>query len=1183
MNILKIIDLAHNQIKISWQNENNTIQESQAMPFINPLTDTNINELNECFRQHSNFAELNNIRNIDSIDKKINHFGVTLFQQVFANDSPSSEAFSFFNEALNIGLDQCELCISSNHSDFLNIPWEFLKNSENDNAFLCQRFKGMYRLSEGKRVDIPFPPSNKPLRLLFVLSRPDNEKIINKEIRPVIEALQSLSKVLKIEVLRPSSWEAFQQQLQTRQYHFIHYDGLCLHDDSPDKKISLGFEKEDSSLDYISIEKLTRLLAECPISLFVLSTSQSNQDQENRLGSLVAGSLIDAGVKGVVTLPYSIMADSEATFMKQFYHAIIQGQSLSQAMSKGRHKLLEESNRDNIINKSPFSDSLIPVHYQQEDLFIPIPKGIHIEPDDNAENKRIPQPPVEEICPVGHHGFIGRDKDFLEIERKSNNDQRPWILLTGKNGLGKTELAFGFARWYKKTGGCPGGVFITSFKEKADFPQIVTSIVGYGSDFPQYSQEKQAEMLIHYLYKIPVLLIWDHFDAANDQTDNKESLASEEEKVKLANFLRALKGGKTRVIITSENHHEDWLNINYQHLDIKELDLNDSVRLVEHNLISSEGLKNLQPNSDFINLLTLLNGNPLSINLIAPLLKNNSPMQIHDALQQLMTKTNSNIDDSSISYVFSRLSSNAQKHLPLLGLFISYVSFEILSLFFERDWEGRKIVTDIMGHSLKIDELKNVLNEAVQHRLIYALTDNIYEIHSRLSQFFIEQLNNSISSENLLSLKTQFSHFYAYIANYFGNELAFLDSKTATMFKIEETNLLHALELAETYNNWANIQCISQTLNDYYNMNNRKDEWQVLRKRLLNSTDQAISKETTIEQANLWMFLLADKAESAFHDSRLKEAESDYRRILAYLRALNDPSNSDIAIIYLSLGKVAEDLQNFDQAQDLYSKAKNTWESLEMKSESSSAYHHLAKISKKLQQFDQAEELFNKAITINQDFNMKIQQAGNYNQLGILAYERKQLQKAEDFFSKALDSWKQMNLEIESANCLFFLGKVNLEQKNFEQANQYYSQASEIFEKHKLRSESAEVYYQLGNINWIRKLYSQAELWFQKALTLFGSLNKNLEMVHTLISLGKLTRNNKRYQDCVSWFGMALTISLKFKLDIAQQILLEIASLVKDMGEEQFITIYKKVFNNEPPMEPIRAIQKKAPKKKTKK
>jgi len=32
------------------------------------------------------------------------------------------------------------------------------------------------------------------------------------------------------------------------------------------------------------------------------------------------------------------------------------------------------------------------------------------------------------------------------------------------SGIGKTELAYGFARWFAETGGCPGGVFVSSFK-----------------------------------------------------------------------------------------------------------------------------------------------------------------------------------------------------------------------------------------------------------------------------------------------------------------------------------------------------------------------------------------------------------------------------------------------------------------------------------------------------------------------------------------------------------------------------------------------------------------------------------------------------------------------------------------------------------------------------------------------
>jgi MoxR-like ATPase len=51
----------------------------------------------------------------------------------------------------------------------------------------------------------------------------------------------------------------------------------------------------------------------------------------------------------------------------------------------------------------------------------------------------------------GAYGFIGRDYDILRLERAFR--QNNIVLLQGMAGVGKTELACGFARWLEADSG----------------------------------------------------------------------------------------------------------------------------------------------------------------------------------------------------------------------------------------------------------------------------------------------------------------------------------------------------------------------------------------------------------------------------------------------------------------------------------------------------------------------------------------------------------------------------------------------------------------------------------------------------------------------------------------------------------------------------------------------------------
>jgi hypothetical protein len=90
---------------------------------------------------------------------------------------------------------------------------------------------------------------------------------------------------------------------------------------------------------------------------------------------------------------------------------------------------------------------------------------------------------------------------------------------------------FGFARWYAETDGCPGGVFAASFKEKADFGQVIGSIVGYGTDFSLLPDEEQWEYLVRYLRENRCLLIWDNFERVAGYPADRDPLATAEEQV----------------------------------------------------------------------------------------------------------------------------------------------------------------------------------------------------------------------------------------------------------------------------------------------------------------------------------------------------------------------------------------------------------------------------------------------------------------------------------------------------------------------------------------------------------------------------------------------------------------------------------------------------------------------------
>src|SRR5690606_14324668 len=86
---------------------------------------------------------------------------------------------------------------------------------------------------------------------------------------------------------------------------------------------------------------------------------------------------------------------------------------------------------------------------------IPEPADTPARPATTEHDVRVRQH-VGEVCRPGRFGLVGRDGDLLRLDAALSNPNRPWVLLSGSGGIGKSTLASAFGRWYYETGACPG-------------------------------------------------------------------------------------------------------------------------------------------------------------------------------------------------------------------------------------------------------------------------------------------------------------------------------------------------------------------------------------------------------------------------------------------------------------------------------------------------------------------------------------------------------------------------------------------------------------------------------------------------------------------------------------------------------------------------------------------------------
>jgi len=1025
VNLLKISDLGDGHIQVLWQRGNEIIQYQHSIPFADPLSMEDKNELRWYLEEYLQFPYGAEEYRAEKLEQRMAEWGETLFNQVFIKSEQDPDPRGFYQEAVREGLMHCELCISSEDPVFLNIPWELIRDPTPGRGYLASSLGGLYRQRVGRKIEISSDIDHEGVfRILLVIARPFGEKDIplSTVARPVLDAIKPFKSNIDLEVLRPPTFEALERKLNERPgfYNLVHFDGHGVfertfegsipHYGIKAQKGHLVFEKMDGTEHIVNSNDLGQILVRSKVPLFVLNACQSAEEGKDDPYSSVASQLIAIGARGVVAMSYSVYATTAALFMKRFYESLMNRQSLSDAVAAGRRTLQTNIHRESVIGPKELQDWIVPCLYQQEYQYFPFPKEISKSAEKEDENL---EKHVEEVCPEGRFGFIGRDYDILRIERALVDDNKPWLLITGMGGAGKTSLAYGFARWYAETGGCQH-VFTASFKEKGDFGQVIGSLIGHGTDFSRLSEEVQWQALISFFQDNPCLLVWDNFETVAGYPTEADALAIEEEQQKLSRFLKALKGGRSRVIITTRKYNEDWLDIATTPIELGGLNHRDSAQLAKAVLTSTgKSPDEFKNDPEYSELITLLNGHPRSFEVVLPVLKTKSPHQVIAAIHHRVDSLGEELEDASLSLAFSQMSSRTKKHFPFIGLFASVVNARLLGIFVGPDGGGHQAYKDVMGEALETEDWESVLEEMGRNGLLRPKGIGIYELHPTLAPFLRKQLVTRLGNDGLEKLDNEFMQFYSVFAGQLDKNVTKGDGNAIFATAIEEANFLRAIRLALMDEKWLQVQSIYKLIYEFYEVRGRIAENNALRERLIHNVGRELQPDASLERISIWMFLLGIEANYEQQRNNLVEAESIHKKILNFLLSLGDSSvEPNMSTAYHQLGRIAEERQQFDQAEQWYKKALEIRERLGLERDAANEYHQLGRIAQERQQFDQAEQWYKKALEIFERLGHPPLKVNTLAQIGVLYRNQNKFFEAVSWFCEAFRISTQYKMQV---------------------------------------------------------------------------------------------------------------------------------------------------------------------------
>ena len=542
------------------------------------------------FEQWLQYPMLDTTR-AEQVAASIREYGESLFDQVFSD----RRAFADYSR-LRDDLGTLRFEIEGSNPEFQALHWEALRDRDLPRPLAVDCV--MVRKSTLPTPVMAGVNPSPTLNLLMVTARPFKEDVAYRVVsRPLIEAIANSQLPVKIDLLRPATFESLSKHLEEKgagHYHMIHFDchGALLPYTTCEKVMlggNLTFKQRygrnplapyqgvkafvvlesdvDGEEDLVEATELAALLTGKRIPVCMLNACQSGKQlgseaaadqgadyRETSLGSR----LMAAGMQMVVAMGYSVTVTAATVMMKAVYEQIFNKKLLEDAVRLGRRELFNQKERNAYFDyKIPLEDWLLPVVYgtQQVNLNLREFRIDEKKQDLSSRRNKYKFPRIE-------YEFVGRDLDILKIEKALRRHNM--LLLQGMGGTGKSTLLRYLHEWWQTTN-FTDLVFYFGYDQKAwTIEQIVQEIGdqlcklrGLYSFHDLVADEKEQEIIDNLRTKSHVLIL-DNLESVTGESLAIPNTLPQAEQVKLRDFLSRLAGGKTRVIFGSRSG-EDWL------------------------------------------------------------------------------------------------------------------------------------------------------------------------------------------------------------------------------------------------------------------------------------------------------------------------------------------------------------------------------------------------------------------------------------------------------------------------------------------------------------------------------------------------------------------------------------------------------------------------------------------------
>lgn len=672
----------------------------------------------------------------DRILAALDAWGVQAFDALFGD----RKAVQLLEKAVGNDYSELHLEVASDDPNILYWPWEALKDSQvGVLARTCQIMRRLNAVRDPHQLSEKLPTD--AVNVLLVTARPYDADVRYRSIsRPMIELIADKRLPAKVTLLRPPTFDELRSHLRSRpdHYHILHFDGhgsYGNHSGSIDPHAltlqglegQLIFEDAQGNPDPQNASVLSELLREYKVPVVVLNACQSamvDEHAEDAFAS-VAASLQKSGVHSVVAMAYSLYVSAAQHFLPAFYQRLFETGSVADATRAGRQQTFAHKDRVCARGKFPLEDWIVPVLYEQHAIDLSFAVAPDVKPVESESY--IPDSASDDRNP---YGLVGRDGAVLQLERAFHRPPAG-ILIQGLGGIGKTTLARGFIKWLSETDGLGNGCFWFSFQEIRSFEVVLNEMTGalFGTNALALPLQNKADALAASFKENRFVIVWDNFEVVRglEGTAIKPTLSTEDQ-AHLVRFLKSLRGGQTKVLITSRST-EDWIDpLECYRLKLGGLYGEERWEYCER-IVQDLGLSVDRSDEAWSNLMDRLNGHPLAMRVLLPRLQDKTPKQLISAIESNLLQFESQGHESAklfatLSFIQDGLADDLQILLIPLAMHEKFVDADDLIAMGK---EANPPVTQA--------EIERLLQALTVAGLLQNHGNGIYELHPALSRF----------------------------------------------------------------------------------------------------------------------------------------------------------------------------------------------------------------------------------------------------------------------------------------------------------------------------------------------------------------------------------------------------------------------------------------------------------------